>query len=93
MAEKEFIKWLDEHERKDRADFASIAKSNSELKQEIKKCRADIKALQEQVSPMVRQDEHVQWLAQKVAKWLKIIGAVLVLIATAIGIYKAIGGK
>lgn len=93
MAEKEFIEWLDEHERKDRNDFASLAKSNNEIKRDIKEIRNDIKILQKQVSPMVKQDEHIKWLAQKVAKWLKIAGVVLALVATALGIYKGWGGR
>lgn len=93
MAEKEFIKWLDEHERKDRNDFASLTKSNNEIKRDIKEIRQDIKILQAEVSPMVKQDEHIQWLAQKVVKWIKIAGVVLALAATALGIYKGLGGR
>lgn len=93
MAEKEFIKWLDEHERKDRNDFASLTKSNNEIKRDIKEIRQDIKILQAEVSPMVKQDEHVKWLAQKVVTGIKVAGAVLVVVATAIGIYKGLGGR
>lgn len=93
MAEKEFIKWLDEHERKDRNDFASLTKSNNEIKRDIKEIRQDIKILQAEVQPMVKQDEHIQWLAQKVVKWMKVAGVVLALVATALGIYKGFGGK
>lgn len=91
--ETDIIKKFDEHEQKDRDSFASLAQGSREIKQELKKVRQDIKTLQKQVSPMVKQDEHVKWLAQKVVTGIKVAGAVLVVVATAIGIYKAIGGK
>lgn len=91
MAEKEFIKWLDEHERKDRNDFASLAKSNNEIKRDIKEIRQDIKILQAEVSPMVKQDEHVKWLAQKVTTILKVALVVVSIGAAAFGIYKGLG--
>lgn len=96
MAQKEIIDWLEEHERKDRDDrddFAVITADNRELKREVKALRKDVQNLQKQVQPMVTQDEHLKWAAQKVTKYLKIFLLVVSIIAAAVGLYKGIGGK
>lgn len=93
MAQKEIIDWLEEHERKDRDDFATITVSNSELKREVKALRKDVQNLQKQVEPMVTQDEHLKWAAQKVTKYLKIFLLVVSIIAAAVGLYKGLGGR
>lgn len=84
----EIIKWLEEHDKNDRADYARINKNIEQMGQEIKSLKTEVKDLKDQVRPMVEQDEHVKWAAQKVTKWLKIAGAVIAVIASAIAIYR-----
>jgi len=93
VAQKEIIDWLEEHERKDRDDFAVITADNRELKREVKALRKDVQNLQRQVQPMVTQDEHLKWAAQKVTRYLKIFLLVVSLIAAAVGLYKGLGGR
>lgn len=88
MAEDKILKFLEEHERKDRTDYARIAKDISDLKQEVKQARKDIQLLQGQVQPMVNQDEHIKWLAQKVTTVMKVTLVIISIAAAAFGIYK-----
>ena len=88
--ETEIIKWLEEHDKNDRADYARINKSIESMGYEIKSLKKEVKDLKDQVKPMVEQDEHVKWAAQKVAKWIKIIAAIIAPLASTIAVYKGI---
>lgn len=88
--EAQIIKWLEEHDKNDRADYAHINKNIQQMGQEIKSLKKEVKELKDQVRPMVEQDEHVKWAAQKVTKWIKIIAAVIAVLASAIAAYKGL---
>lgn len=91
MAEDKFLKLFKEHSEQDRKDNKAITKELSKIKSELENCRKDIQVLQKQVQPMVNQDEHIKWLAQKVTTVMKVVLVIITIIATAFGIYKGLG--
>lgn len=86
----QIIKWLEEHDKNDRADYARINKNLQQMGEEIQYLKKGVQELKDQVKPMVEQDEHVKWAAQKVTRWLKVIGVVVAIIASAIAVYKGV---
>lgn len=82
---------LDLFREQDRKDYATINQNISKLRSEVKELRGEVSSLKDQVRPMVMQDEHLKWAAQKVTRWLKIGLIIISMVATAIGIYKGLG--
>ena len=91
--QKDILELFKEHNSQDRKDYATISKNISEMRGEISELRGEVSELKSQVRPMVVQDEHLKWAAQKVTKWLKIGLIIISIIAAGIGLYKGIGGK
>ena len=91
--QNDILELFKEHNSQDCKDYATINKNISEMRGEISELRGEVSELKSQVRPMVVQDEHLKWAAQKVTKWLKIGLIIISIIAAGIGLYKGIGGK
>ncbi len=94
MAEnKDILELFKEHNEQDRKDYATINKNISKLRGEVSELRTEVSELKTQVQPMVVQDEHLKWAAQKITKWLKIGLIIISILAATIAAYKGLGGK